>query len=656
MQGKKRDFKVLVPVDELEIAPNLIRTAAALTREQTGKLIVLSILEVPEGQSLTEATSEAQRRRQRLQEMALTGQVEHVDIRTMVRVTHQVWQEIVDTVVQEECDLLLMSWKGFSSTPGRVFGTTIDTIMAHPPCDIAVISPLDLAHYDSILLPARGGPYARLAMDVATCLAETCKATITVMHVFNEDLPESERFVEERPYSEFMGHVQMRARVRKLLAVSSSVEDSILDEARHHHLVIMGASGHEISTKAPFGSIPQQVVQRAERPVIVVKTKEAIDADSLLKHRRIEAPASRGSFPSAELSSRVDKWFAENTFNHAEFADIGKLVSLKQSQGVTISLGLPALNEEETIGAIIGVIKQSLMEEYPLLDEMVLIDSRSTDRTVEIAREHGIPVFVHQDVLPGCRSFRGKGEALWKSLHVLRGDIIAWIDTDIKNICPQFVYGLVGPLLCEPHIKYVKGYYRRPIKLGNELFETGGGRVTELTVRPLFNLFYPELSGLIQPLAGEYAGRRDALEQVRFFTGYGVETGLLIDLLEQFGLDSIAQVNLEQRIHRNQSLAALSMMAFAIVQVVMERLERRSKINLLEEMNKSMKLIKFQTDHLSLDVRDIQDRERPPIVTVSEYRRRRHDLIASNPLDLPPEAVEAALSYLTTFESKEAPR
>jgi glucosyl-3-phosphoglycerate synthase len=147
-------------------------------------------------------------------------------------------------------------------------------------------------------------------------------------------------------------------------------------------------------------------------------------------------------------------------------------------------------------------------------------------------------------------TYRGKGEALWKSLHVTKGDIVAWIDTDITNIHPRFVYGLLGPLLRRPDVQYVKGFYQRPIKVNGQLQASGGGRVTELVARPLLNLFYPELSGVVQPLSGEYAGRREALMSVPFFTGYGVETGLLIDLHDRYGLAGIAQVDLEERVHQ----------------------------------------------------------------------------------------------------------
>ena len=259
------------------------------------------------------------------------------------------------------------------------------------------------------------------------------------------------------------------------------------------------------------------------------------------------------------------------------------------------------------------------MEETGLVDELVVIDSDSEDRTAQIADDLGIPVFRHSDILPEVGTHRGKGEGLWKSLFVTRGDIVVWIDSDITDIHPKFVYGLIGPLLSEPRLSFVKGYYRRPLHLGSDLLTTGGGRVTELTARPLLNMLFPQLSGLVQPLAGEMAGRRSVLERLPFFTGYGVETGLLIDILERYGLSHIAQTDLENRIHRNQDMISLSKMAFAIVQVVMRRLEDRRDTNLIEEINTTMKLIRLLPDELFLEVNEIQEYERPPMATVPQY-------------------------------------
>jgi glucosyl-3-phosphoglycerate synthase len=200
--------------------------------------------------------------------------------------------------------------------------------------------------------------------------------------------------------------------------------------------------------------------------------------------------------------------------------------------------------------------------------------------------------------------------------------VIAWIDTDIVNIRPHFVYGIIGPLLLNPAIQFVKGFYRRPLKVGNKVQAGSGGRVTELTARPLLNLFYPELSGVIQPLAGEYAGRREILENAIFYSGYGVETGLLIDIFEKCGLTAIAQVDLLERIHHNQELEALSKMSFAIIQTVLHKLETRYERSIIEDVNKTMKLIRYANGEYFLDVEEIAEKHRPPMVTIPEYQEK----------------------------------
>jgi glucosyl-3-phosphoglycerate synthase len=238
-------------------------------------------------------------------------------------------------------------------------------------------------------------------------------------------------------------------------------------------------------------------------------------------------------------------------------------------------------------------------------------------------------VVVHSQVLTRYGSYRGKGEALWKSLYETSGDLVVWSDTDITDWHPRFIYGTLGPLLVEPRIGYVKAYYQRPIVEGGQLKEGGGGRVTELVARPLINLFFPELSGYIQPLAGEYAGRREHLEQIPFFTGYAVEIGHLIDLAERLGLAGLGQVDLELRIHRNQELEGLSRMSFVILQAVLKRLEERHRARLVPELGSTMKLPRSGPNQLSLEVIELADQERPPMIRIPEYAERRAALATS---------------------------
>ncbi|OLC54223.1 MAG: glucosyl-3-phosphoglycerate synthase [Chloroflexi bacterium 13_1_40CM_4_68_4] len=316
----------------------------------------------------------------------------------------------------------------------------------------------------------------------------------------------------------------------------------------------------------------------------------------------------------------MDAWFVRNTFSSSEFADLAKLVEAKRRQGLRVSVVLPTLNEEQTIRKVIQAVRSRLMERYPLVDELVVVDSRSEDSTRDIVRSESVPLYIHDEILPECGTYRGKGEALWKSLHVTTGDLVVWVDTDVSQTHPKFVYGILGPLLLRPEIKFVKAFYQRPLRVGGELQATGGGRVTELVARPLLNLFFPELSGLVQPLAGEQGGRRTLLEHLPFFNTYGVETGLLIDVLQRSGLDAIAQVDMKQRIHRNQDLLGLSKMAFEILQVGLRRIGEAHGERLVEEANSSLKLVTTGNGHLHLELHDIVTVERPPMATVPAYQ------------------------------------
>jgi nucleotide-binding universal stress UspA family protein/glycosyltransferase involved in cell wall biosynthesis len=601
--------KILIPVVNAADARFNLGLAAHLLPPH-GKVLVLNVVKVPEATSLSEGAEEARGSRVALNEIHRFLPDQRLELQTLVRVSHSLTEGIAESADSESCDLLLLPWRGSASSEELLFGRTIDRLVASPPCNLLVARIGELSQCKQILLPIRGGPYVEFALDIAAQLAGSLGGEITILH--SEQRPASAE-VEEILYHTFIQRLRFHPRVKRVVTVQGDPKEAILQEAARHDLVIIGANATAEPHSFFLGPVVEQIAKATEKPLLVVKTPEPFVPWS--QKQNLRRPK--------DLSEQVDQWFAENTFHRQEFEELGKLVELKKKQGVTISLGLPALNEAETVGNIIRSIKKKLFKEVPLLDEIVLIDSGSTDDTVRIARELGIPVFFHQEILPDQGTYCGKGEALWKSLHVLRGDIVAWVDTDIKNFNPGFVYGLLGPLLRKPEIQYVKGFYRRPLKYRGKLLSEGGGRVTELTVRPLFNLFYPELSGMIQPLAGEYAGRRSALERIPFFTGYGVETGLLIDLFNEFGLRAIAQVDLEERIHRNQTLAALTQMSFAILQVVMQRLQEKNRIELIDEINRSMKLIKHCGQSYGLELRAIQDRERPAIVSIPEYRYER---------------------------------
>jgi glucosyl-3-phosphoglycerate synthase len=318
---------------------------------------------------------------------------------------------------------------------------------------------------------------------------------------------------------------------------------------------------------------------------------------------------------------RSKQWLAEQTFHHSNFWNIKWLVEEKNRQGLSISLCLPTLNEERTIGQEIVILKAELSDHYPLLDEIAVIDSGSTDRTCEIAASFGA---IASECLPEHGNRSGKGENLWKALYLLRGDIIVYVDTDIQNIHPRFVYGLVGPLIQNPQVHYVKAFYDRPLAFSGGLRPTGGGRVTEILIRPLFSLFYPELTAILQPLSGEYAGRRSILEQIPFPVGYGVETAMLIDIYERLGLEAFAQTDLDRRIHRNQETVALGRMAFGVLRTFLSRLQREDLVRLKNELPTIMRQYEVgKSDYRQIE-HTIEEFERPPMIEVPEYREKFH--------------------------------
>ena len=316
-------------------------------------------------------------------------------------------------------------------------------------------------------------------------------------------------------------------------------------------------------------------------------------------------------------------WLEKNTFHYSEFSDLDRLVEEKQRKNLKISLCLPTLNEEKTIAKEILIMKSELMTRYPLLDEIVVIDSGSTDKTRKIARAYGADVYEATEILPDLEQFKGKGENLWKALYVTKGDIIVYIDADIKNIHHRFAYALLGPLILFDNIKYVKAFYDRPIAIGkSKIRPTGGGRVTELLVRPLFSLFFPELTQILQPLSGEYAGFREIFEAIPFPIGYGVETSMILDIYEKWGLDVIAQVDLDRRIHRNQDTRALGKMAFVILMTFINRKIKLGLIDIKEDLSNEMIQYNLIKNEYKPDIFKIEGHERPPIIEIQAYREK----------------------------------
>jgi glucosyl-3-phosphoglycerate synthase len=312
------------------------------------------------------------------------------------------------------------------------------------------------------------------------------------------------------------------------------------------------------------------------------------------------------------MQDHVRTWLRQRT-SHWQDWPPERLLAAKRAAGTRISVVIPARNEERTVGRVVAALRQALLTATPLVDEIVVVDSDSTDGTARAAERAGAVVHRARDIAPALGSYPGKGEALWKSLLVTRGDLLVFVDADLTRWGPHFVTGLLGPLLADPpgagqqgdgqqgvgqqrdgqqgvgqqrggqpgvgqpgdgqQVQLVKGFYERVRTERDGSTSTEGGRVTELVARPLLSLWWPQLAGVVQPLAGEWAIRRGLMESLSMPVGYGVELSTLLDTFTQYGLGALAQVDLGSRAHRHQADHDLALMAAELLVVAEARRE-----------------------------------------------------------------------------------
>lgn len=315
-----------------------------------------------------------------------------------------------------------------------------------------------------------------------------------------------------------------------------------------------------------------------------------------------------------KVSADVGSWLPRHSSHTADWRPEDLLAA---KGGATVSVVIPARDEQDTVGDIVRAIRRDLVEGVALVDEVLVVDSRSQDATAEVAAAAGATVVAQDSVLPALPAMTGKGEALWKGLAATTGDFVVFVDGDLYDFTSGYVSGLLGPLLTDESVAYVKGFYHRPLVGEASVDADGGGRVTELVARPLLNMYWPELAGLVQPLAGEYAGRREVLESIPFVVNYGVEVGHLIDILQAHGLDALAQVDLGKRVHRHQSTQALGRMSGEIMHTLFDRLARYGR--LVSAQPPASLLAQFQRGESGHGVEremvltDVSCRQRPPL-------------------------------------------
>jgi glucosyl-3-phosphoglycerate synthase len=599
-----RNLNILLPVDAVTQAQQLLPVALSLLGGATDSHInLIGVTPVAPDSPLSEGATLAQRLRSDLEKMA--EDYPAIDRLAGSFVSHRPWEDI-EALIEERIadqDLLLLPWQADM----KYFKTDLAEVLSDPPCNVAVVQPaVHPAQIKRILLPVRGGPFANLSLQLALRMARAANAEITILRVLSSDDEPMSQVLREK----FTGLSDKFAEITTELQIVGDAGAAILRELRNHQAVILGASA--VQDGSAIGLVATIILQRKDVTTLVVKTKEPFRLPS--------KPVRRTGMP---VLVQVEKWFAENTFHSSEFSDVARLVELKRRQDLRISLGLPALNEEATVGNVIHSIKRHLMDDAPLLDEIILVDGKSTDLTRKVAAELGVAPYIYQETLPGLGSLRGKGEALWKSLYLMKGDLLVWVDTDIVNADPRLVYGIVGPMLQDARLQFVKGFYNRAAAPGGgSSIAPGDGQVTELLVRPLINLLFPDLSGIVQPLAGIYGGRRAALEQVPFYSGQGVDVGLLLDLSNRFGLKAIAQVDLGEVRHRNREFRAPGKKSFAVLQVVAQHLKQRGMLEAQVNIERTMKVLRQEDRHLHLEEVDVHEQQRTPMNEVKEYRGR----------------------------------
>ena len=320
------------------------------------------------------------------------------------------------------------------------------------------------------------------------------------------------------------------------------------------------------------------------------------------------------------------EWFRHRSYDYRQFSDLEKLGLRKRELGLTVSAILPCRDVAETVGAIIDEI-HAVNERalgHPLVDQILAIDADSTDGTADVAASRGAEVYSENELLSHYGGAHGKGDAMWRALSVARGDLVMYVDADTRDFKPELVYGVLGPILYVPEVRFVKAAYRRPFKSYESVEVDGGGRVTELSAKPLFNLFYPELTGFVQPLAGEFVADKELFCSIPFLTGYAVETGIMVDVLKRVGLGAMAQVDLGTRQNRHQPLRDLSRMSYAVLRAVARRMRQEGRLNQRRDPNLPEQLFQF-SDYLhavatpeGLQLQEYVEElvERPPIADV----------------------------------------
>jgi glucosyl-3-phosphoglycerate synthase len=675
---------VLVPMLNLGVADDMLQLAAILAAgkgapaegERTNgqaqpHIVVLGIVEVPVGEPLTTGLDMARSYRALLDFLPAEVQVgeQHIRVDHLVKVAHDVPSAVEQAVQDENASLVLFYWKGHARDPRRyLYGATLDAILKRPPCDVVLARPEAWRSSKRILLPVRGGPSAEEALNLATLLAEHTHLPLTVMHNVTPPTDtggEAVSAASEEPFALFTHHLEeikgsVSVPVSSLLTLESNPATALLKEAHQDDLVIMGmasshANGHE--PEADTYPVPLRVSGEKGPPLLILRTAEPVD----IEHYKRTARSRRARKGGADTP--FERWFVENTYHGDEFKDADEFVRLKQASNLTLSVALLTFNDAERIHSLITGMRKVLTEIHPIADQIAVIDAGSTDDTTAIARSLGVEVYQSEGILTTKGALYGRGESWWKSLAVLRGDLLVWLDPRAHRFHPSSAISLAGPLLRIPSLQLVKAFVsdhaagtgrkdmpgvpkdayldinwggstmpRREDGMGTrhvrvqalslrDILGLDSGVLSSLPPQTILQALFPSLAGVISPFGRDIAGRRDAMLSVPVMTGENFDIGLLLSIAEQYGTRAIAQVELSHAIPSPPPRPGLRN-ALDILQVLSARLEsnprmRRFATELAERLRNEAEAPGRSTSHArsaqAVEVRALAPVERPPM-------------------------------------------
>lgn len=609
-EGRIGVTTVLVPILNPGMAPDMISLAGMLVAsngEQAlhgifgtePRVVVVSVVEVPPDQPLTTGLVMARSYRALLDflpsEVETSGTRVRVD--RIVKVSRDVASAIREAAEDEHADLLLLHWKGYARHSRKhAYGSTIDSILKNAPCDAALVRPEGFRESRRILLPVRGGPAAERALSIALALGKNLHLPVSVMH--NVPLPQGEQgngpnqapsqvaSREEEPYIVFNEHLKSAEEstlvaVERILTVGGEPTNALLNEVRPGDFVVMGTPP-AASENGSRGSIALRVSQEKGPPLLILHTREEIDLASYKRRMNGHKP------DRAWDDMPFEHWFVENTFHGDEFKDPDVFMDAKRRSGLTISVAVLTSNDAEHIHSVLFGLKRVLQDMHPIADQIAVIDAGSVDGTREIAASLGVDVYNCADILPEKGNLHGRGESWWKSLAVLKGDIIVWLDPRAQRFHPSTAMCLAGPLLRVSTIQLAKAY-GQPYPAGNghkgksrlpgspdyapidmswggfvmpqygseqparirvqalkpeDLSALSVSQISQLPPRTILQVLSPGVAGVIEPFGRDMAGRRSAMLNLPAFIGDNLEVGLLLSVAATYGTRAVAQVEL----------------------------------------------------------------------------------------------------------------